>query len=98
MNTWTEGDNTSNYHAIQAKNVIQLELDDSRSALSQERQSILRSALQLVTEIAASERHQGDAVAENELLDDGLAVPESPPREMLFMLLRGMQGSSYRLP
>ncbi|KAL4773010.1 hypothetical protein BDW60DRAFT_222178 [Aspergillus nidulans var. acristatus] len=95
MNTpWTEGDNTSNYHAIQAKNVIQLELDDSRSALSQERQSILRSALQLVTEIAASERHQGDAVAENELLDDGLAVPESPPREMLFMLLRGPMESA----
>ncbi|CBF75762.1 transcription factor domain-containing protein [Aspergillus nidulans FGSC A4] len=90
MNTpSTEGDNTSNYHAIQAKNVIQLELDDSRSGLSQERQSILRSALQLVTDIAASERHQGDALAENESLDDGLAVPESPPREMLFMLLRG---------
>ncbi|KAL4738757.1 hypothetical protein BDV11DRAFT_205717 [Aspergillus similis] len=85
----TEGDNASNYHAIQAKNVIQLELDDSRSGISQERQSILKSALQLVTEIAASERHQGDAVAENESFDDGLAVPESPPREMLFMLLRG---------
>ncbi|KAL5000552.1 hypothetical protein BDV10DRAFT_192846 [Aspergillus recurvatus] len=85
----TEGDNASNYHAIQAKNVIQLELDDSRSGLSQERQSILKSALQLVTELAAGERHQADAAAEDESLDDGLAVPESPPREMLFMLLRG---------
>ncbi|KAL4814836.1 hypothetical protein BDW67DRAFT_176800 [Aspergillus spinulosporus] len=90
----TEGDNTSNYHAIQAKNVIQLELDDSRSGISQERQSILRSALQLVTEIAASEHHQGDAVVENESPDDGLAVPESPPREMLFMLLRGPMESA----
>ncbi|RDW94176.1 Zn(II)2Cys6 transcription factor [Aspergillus mulundensis] len=82
----TEGDNASNYHAIQAKNIIQLELDDSR--FSQERQAILRSALQLVTKIAASERHQADMVAED-LSDDGLDVPESPPREMLFMLLRG---------
>ncbi|KAL4989127.1 hypothetical protein BDW68DRAFT_176247 [Aspergillus falconensis] len=89
----TEGHNASNYHAIQAKNVIQLELDDSRSGLSQERQSILKSALQLVTEIAAGERHQADAVAEDDTSDDGLAVPDSPPREMLFMLLRGPMGS-----
>ncbi|KAL4747374.1 hypothetical protein BDW72DRAFT_206528 [Aspergillus terricola var. indicus] len=89
----TEGDNASNYHAIQAKNVIQLELDDSRSGLSQERQLILKSALQLVTEIAASERRQGDAVTEDESLD-GFAVLDSPPREMLFMLLRGPTGSA----
>ncbi|KAL4910619.1 hypothetical protein BDW74DRAFT_184459 [Aspergillus multicolor] len=86
MTPSTEGDNASNYHAIQAKNIIQLELDDSR--FNQERQDILRSALQLVTEIAATERHQADTAVDDPL-DDAHDVPESPPREMLFMLLRG---------
>ncbi|KAL6236203.1 hypothetical protein BDW75DRAFT_229656 [Aspergillus navahoensis] len=85
----TEGGNASNYHAIQAKNVIQLELGNSRSGLSQERQSIMKSALQLVTKIASSERHQADAITEGESFDDELAAPEAPPRDMLFMLLRG---------
>lgn len=80
----------SNYHAIQAKDIIELELDDSRF-ISHERQVVLRSALQLVNEIAERERRQSGT-----FMEDGspeaptIPVPEVPPRELLFMLLRGI--------
>ncbi|OJJ64671.1 hypothetical protein ASPSYDRAFT_75230 [Aspergillus sydowii CBS 593.65] len=87
-NSTTDADD-SNYHAIQAKDIIQLELDDSRY-ISRERQIILRSALQLVNEIAEKERPQSGT-----FMEDGspeaptIPIPEVPPRELLFMLLRG---------
>ncbi|KAL4868691.1 hypothetical protein BDV12DRAFT_169235 [Aspergillus spectabilis] len=87
----TSGADDSNYHAIQAKNVIQLELDDSRS-ISRERQCILKSALELVSEIARSEHRHSDLLVEDEpLLEEGpaIVIPDAPPRELLFMLLRG---------
>ncbi len=88
-NSTTDADD-SNYHAIQAKDIIQLELDDSRY-ISRERQIILRSALQLVNEIAEKERPQSGT-----FMEDGspeaptIPIPEVPPRELLFMLLRGI--------
>ncbi|KAL4925997.1 Zn(II)2Cys6 transcription factor [Aspergillus undulatus] len=83
----------SNYHAIQAKSIIQLELDDSRF-ITIGRQSILKTALQLVSEIAENERRQSNLFAEDELLEElAVSVPELPPREMLFMLLRGPRES-----
>ena len=81
----------SNYHAIQAKSIIQLELDDSRF-ITIGRTSILRSALQLVSDIAEKERHQSALFAEGEPpVEPDVTVPDSPPREMLFMLLRGTE-------
>lgn len=79
----------SNYHAIQAKNVIQLELGDS-SSISRERQSILKDALQLVSSIAETVPRDADA---EELYpsDPAITVPDTPPRELLFMLLRGIR-------
>ncbi|KAL3486507.1 hypothetical protein BJX62DRAFT_215192 [Aspergillus germanicus] len=88
---WTPNADGSNCHAIQAKNIIQLELDDSRF-ISRERQSILTNALQLVGKIAESEIvHALDEVPHH--LEPDVPIPASPPRELLFMLLPGPQGS-----
>ncbi|KAL5341132.1 hypothetical protein BJX70DRAFT_75611 [Aspergillus crustosus] len=81
----------SNYHAIQAQNVIRLVLDDSRF-ISRERQHILKSALRLVTDIATSERRHFDLLAVDEPLpeeESPIDIPDAPPRELLFMLLQG---------
>lgn len=79
-----------NYHAIQAKNIIQLELNDSRH-VDRGRQSILRSALQLVSQIAESEpQHSDEIMEEFQPNDPALSIPDAPPRELLFMLLQGM--------
>ncbi|RDK38942.1 hypothetical protein M752DRAFT_221259 [Aspergillus phoenicis ATCC 13157] len=78
-----------NYHAIQAKNIIQLELNDSRH-VNRGRQSILRSALQLVNRIAESEpQHPDEIIEEPQPSDPALTIPDAPPRELLFMLLKG---------
>ncbi|BCS16282.1 hypothetical protein ALUC_80489A [Aspergillus luchuensis] len=78
-----------NYHAIQAKNIIQLELNDSRH-VDRGRQSILRSALQLVSQIAESEpQHSDEIMEEFQPNDPALSIPDAPPRELLFMLLQG---------
>ncbi|TPR04689.1 Meiotically up-regulated protein [Aspergillus niger] len=78
-----------NYHAIQAKNIIQLELNDSRH-INRGRQSILRSALQLVNRIAESEpQHPDEIIEEPQPSDPALTIPDAPPRELLFMLLKG---------
>ncbi|RAH55253.1 hypothetical protein BO85DRAFT_377202 [Aspergillus piperis CBS 112811] len=78
-----------NYHAIQAKNIIQLELNDSRH-VNRGRQSILRSALQLVSQIAESEpQHSDEIMEEFQPNDPALSIPDAPPRELLFMLLQG---------
>ncbi|KAI2848394.1 transcriptional regulator family: Fungal Specific TF [Aspergillus niger] len=78
-----------NYHAIQAKNIIQLELNDSRH-INRGRQSILRSALQLVNRIAESEpQHPDEIIEEPQPSDTALTIPDAPPRELLFMLLKG---------
>ncbi|OJI83003.1 hypothetical protein ASPTUDRAFT_123266 [Aspergillus tubingensis CBS 134.48] len=78
-----------NYHAIQAKNIIQLELNDSRH-VNRGRQSILRSALQLVNQIAESEaQHSDEIIEEFQPNDPALSIPDAPPRELLFMLLQG---------
>ncbi|KAL2834700.1 hypothetical protein BJY01DRAFT_224144 [Aspergillus pseudoustus] len=88
---WTPNADGSNCHAIQAKNIIQLELDDSRF-ISCERQSILTNALQLVSKIAESKTvHTLDDEPRHIELD--VPIPATPPRELLFMLLRGPQGS-----
>ncbi|KAL2822107.1 hypothetical protein BJX63DRAFT_417869 [Aspergillus granulosus] len=88
---WTPNADGSNCHAIQAKNIIQLELDDSRY-ISRERQSILTSALQLVSEIAESGPvHSLDEEPID--IQPDVPIPKVPPRELLFMLLRGPQGS-----
>lgn len=88
----TLGTNGSKYHAIQARNIIQLELDDCR-CITRERQHILRSALQLVSRIAGSDDPLYSATTiedEPGPTDPGIAIPEKPPRELLFMLLRGI--------
>ncbi|RAK97342.1 transcription factor domain-containing protein [Aspergillus ibericus CBS 121593] len=79
----------SNYHAIQAKSVIELELGDCRH-ISKEQQSILNSALQLVSQLAEKEpvEAEGCLGADGFTEDPTLSVPESPPPELLFMLLR----------
>ncbi|KAL4784428.1 hypothetical protein BJX76DRAFT_219752 [Aspergillus varians] len=83
------GADDSNYHAIQAKNIIQLELDDSRF-ISRERQAILRSALELVSKIADNGRRQADVLTGDEPPEESIgSFPEGPPRELLFMLLPG---------
>ncbi|RAQ78479.1 hypothetical protein COH21_011994 [Aspergillus flavus] len=90
----------SKYHAIQARNIIQLELDDCR-CISRERQSILRSALQMVSRVAESDPLCSATSVEEEPwpIDPDIAVPESPPRELLFMLLQGPPESvSVRWP
>ncbi|KAL4800761.1 hypothetical protein BDV19DRAFT_375440 [Aspergillus venezuelensis] len=88
----------SNYHAIQAKSIIQLELDDSRF-ITIGRTSILRSALQLVSEIAEKERHQSALFAEGEPpVEPDVTAPSPPPREMLFMLLRGPSETRVQWP
>ncbi|GKZ57721.1 hypothetical protein AnigIFM49718_003055 [Aspergillus niger] len=79
-----------NYHAIQAKNIIQLELNDSRH-INRGRQSILRSALQLVNRIAESEpQHPDEIIEEPQPTDPALTIPDAPPRELLFMLLKAI--------
>ncbi|KAF9895202.1 hypothetical protein FE257_000104 [Aspergillus nanangensis] len=84
----TTGADGTNYHAIQAKDIIQLELDDGRY-ISHDRQCILKSALQLVSEIAETEYRQPDRAVDQEILheDSAVSIPEVPPRELLFMLL-----------
>ncbi|PYI09394.1 hypothetical protein BO78DRAFT_308323 [Aspergillus sclerotiicarbonarius CBS 121057] len=79
----------SNYHAIQARSVIELELGDCRH-ISKEQQSILNSALQLVSELAEKEPVESEGcLGGNGLIGDpSVTVPESPPPELLFMLLR----------
>ncbi|PLB44949.1 hypothetical protein P170DRAFT_450012 [Aspergillus steynii IBT 23096] len=85
----TPGANGSNYHALQAKNIIELELDDCQ-LISRERQSILRSALQVVSSVAESEPYQsGNAIEHPRPTDPTVTIPEEPPRELLFMLLQG---------
>ncbi|KAL4893370.1 hypothetical protein BDV59DRAFT_178104 [Aspergillus ambiguus] len=90
----------SKHHAIQARNIIQLELDDSR-CISRERQSILRSALQLVSRVAENDPLYSATTVEEEPwpTDSDIALPGSPPRELLFMLLQGPPESvSVRWP
>ncbi|GKZ35787.1 hypothetical protein AbraIFM66950_006582 [Aspergillus brasiliensis] len=78
-----------NYHANQAKNIIQLELNDSRHS-RRGRQSILRSALQLVSRIADSEPQNPDEIIEESQPSySALMIPAAPPRELLFMLIQG---------
>ncbi|PWY69632.1 hypothetical protein BO94DRAFT_590416 [Aspergillus sclerotioniger CBS 115572] len=84
----------SNYHAIQAKSVIELELGDCRH-ISKGQQSILSSALQLVSQLAEKEsvesgENEGDILVE----DPSVTIPESPPPELLFLLLRFPSGKS----
>ncbi|KAK1142350.1 hypothetical protein N8T08_007902 [Aspergillus melleus] len=83
----TSGANDSNYHAIQARNIIELELADCQ-AIGRERQSILRSALQLVSSVAENEPGHSGSIPENPRpTDPAITIPEAPPRELLFMLL-----------
>ena len=81
----------SNYHAIQAKSVIQIDLHNPYY-INRERQSLLKSALQLVNRIAASEPDHNAAAMEEEprLQDSALTLPEAPSHELLFMLLSGI--------
>lgn len=78
----------SNHPAIQARSILQLELGTSRSK-GHERESILRSALQLVSSIADS-HPPPDTITGNQSYSEHLpvAVPDSPPPEMLYMALR----------
>lgn len=56
------------------------------------RQSILRSALQFVNQIAESEpQHSDEIIEEFQPNDPALSIPDAPPRELLFMLLQGMR-------
>lgn len=87
----TSSDGGSNYHAIQAKSVIQIDLHNPCD-ISREQQSLLKSALQLVNSIAASESSNSVTAPEEEpLLQDPASIyPESPSHELLFMLLPGI--------
>ncbi|KAJ5341707.1 hypothetical protein N7541_010831 [Penicillium brevicompactum] len=90
----TTSDGGSNYHAIQAKSVIQIDLHNPCD-ISREQQSLLKSALQLVNSIADSESNNSVTALEEEtsLQDSASICPESPSRELLFMLLHGPQES-----
>ncbi|RAK75313.1 Zn(II)2Cys6 transcription factor [Aspergillus fijiensis CBS 313.89] len=83
----TTSDEGSNYHAIQAKNIIQIDLQNPRF-ISREQQSILKSALELVSTMAS---HQPPTALEegSHLHDPPGTIPKVPPRELLFMLLPG---------
>lgn len=84
----TTSDEGSNYHAIQAKNIIQIDLQNPRF-ISREQQSILKSALELVSTMAS---HQPPTALEegSHLHDPPGTIPKVPPRELLFMLLPGI--------
>ena len=76
---------------MRARSVIQLELGDNRHT-NQKQQSILRAALQLVNQIGDREEEQPEENLGNEAktattIEDPVTVPESPPVEMLLMLL-----------
>lgn len=79
---------SSNHPAIQARNILQLELGTSRSK-GHERESILKSALQLVSSIADS-HPPPDTITGNQSYSEQLptAIPDSPPPEMLYMALQ----------
>ncbi|PYI21643.1 hypothetical protein BO99DRAFT_420552 [Aspergillus violaceofuscus CBS 115571] len=83
----TTSDEGSNYHAIQAKNIIQIDLQNPR-LISREQQSVLKSALQLVSSMA-DHQPPPSLEEENHLHDCPSTVAEVPPRELLFMLLPG---------
>ncbi|KAJ5087373.1 hypothetical protein N7456_010989 [Penicillium angulare] len=85
----TRSDDGSNYHAIQARNII--EIDIRNPSISLERQSLLKFALQLVNDNATSSPRPDDLPAEEEYRpqNNSLAVPDKPSRELLFMLLPG---------
>ncbi|RDW76313.1 uncharacterized protein DSM5745_06305 [Aspergillus mulundensis] len=86
----TPSDDGSDYLAIQARKVIQIDLHNPRS-VSRERQALLKSALQLVGSIADSEPRHGFPGVEGEFRPSGSPWPvlQAPPRELLFMLLPG---------
>ncbi|PYH86714.1 hypothetical protein BO82DRAFT_271971 [Aspergillus uvarum CBS 121591] len=80
-------DEESNYHAIHAKGVIQIDLQNHQ-AISIEQQALLKSALQLTSSIAGSQAVSAIEEESSEP-DSSSPVPETPPRELLFMLLPG---------
>ncbi|RAL10283.1 fungal specific transcription factor domain-containing protein [Aspergillus homomorphus CBS 101889] len=83
------GTDSSNYHAAQARSIIEVELDDCRH-ISHEQQSALKAALDLVSQIADTERLESDATAEDRFsIDPDIAIPDAPPPELIFMLLPG---------
>ncbi|CAG8149530.1 unnamed protein product [Penicillium salamii] len=86
----TTSDKGSNYHAIQAKNIIQIDLQNSLH-FSRERQSLLKSALELVSSISDSQHLHMVAAMEEESRsqDPPCPIPDSPPRELIFLLLPG---------
>ncbi|RAL06924.1 fungal specific transcription factor domain-containing protein [Aspergillus homomorphus CBS 101889] len=83
----TTSDDGSNYHAMQAKDIIQIDLQNSLH-ISRERQSLLKSALELVSSIADSQTLTA-MEEEPRSHDPPYPIPETPPRELLFMLLPG---------
>ncbi|OJJ33537.1 hypothetical protein ASPWEDRAFT_114522 [Aspergillus wentii DTO 134E9] len=86
----TTSDGGSNYHALQAKGVIQIDLHNP-SCIGRERQALLKSALHLVSSIAETGPHHSEIAMEEESHPQNyaLTVPETPSRELLFMLLPG---------
>ncbi|KAK6819076.1 hypothetical protein RU639_008111 [Aspergillus parasiticus] len=83
----------STHHAQQAKLVIQIEVDGRRLGrrnLSNERRRIFESAVKLVDRMSRGEHldpHESIAPGESarELLD--IEIPQTPPAEILYMLL-----------
>lgn len=83
---------------MRAKSVIQLELGDSRHT-SQKQQCVLRAALRLVNQIAEREQ-QPDEIIGNEAAtaitgEDSASIPQSPPAELLLMLLQPNAGIQW---
>ena len=93
----------STHHAQQAKLVIQIEVDGrqlGRRHLSSERRRIFESAVKLVDRMSRGEHsdlHESIAPGESarELFD--VEAPQTPPAEILYMLLPGRHTHSYRL-
>ncbi|OJK02977.1 hypothetical protein ASPACDRAFT_40293 [Aspergillus aculeatus ATCC 16872] len=83
------GTDSSNYHAVQARSIIEVVLDDCRH-ISHEQQSVLKAALDLVSQMADSVPVESTTSAEEGFsVDPSIAVPEAPPQELIFMLLPG---------
>ncbi|PYH49003.1 transcription factor domain-containing protein [Aspergillus saccharolyticus JOP 1030-1] len=90
-----DGTDSSNYHAAQARSIIEVELDDCRHIIL-EQQSALRAALDLVSRIADSERVGSNAPAEDGFsVDSSVGIPDAPPLELIFMLFPGYQWSDH---
>ena len=85
------GPDDSTHHAKKARAIIQNELEGTEN-ISRERWTTLRSALSVVDRMSKGDRSSEpdkDLPPEVASQDPDIVVPNAPPTELLYMLLRG---------